>query len=716
MSDTSTNPLTGGPPPPESQKERWLKYGANVLLSSIVVIVLAVLVTYLAQAHAGRIDTTLGGSQSLRPQTLDFIKENKKQVTIVALYPKLKSESREQDYYRPVADLLNDYASKGKNISVELFDPNTDKDRLNKLIADVTNKYGGEVKEYKALVTDLANQNTALKKYAVDEEAKLSALPQTQDEGLQQNILGARATLQRIAALVDGLQKAIDGDLEQPIPSYKDAADGAQVVYTQAQAFMNLISTRVLEGFKQDPTVPQAYKDYAPDAEAREADAAKIVNDVLDRIGKLPPLKELDEFRQQLTSKSIIVMAEGGYKILQFSDLWKIPEHSRVLGSSDAAPRLSFGGEQQVTSAIAQLDNPTKQMVVFVRSGGPPWTMSTGMQEPQLASIADRLREYNFDVQEKDAGGQPSNPEMTGPEPTDEQMKAAIWIVIRSPQDQQMGPSPLGSMLDKHLKDGGSAMVMLMPSGDAMADVLSQWGITAKTDFIVMHEPQQSGGRRSTDSLDSILQTVQHVFLLNEYGNHPITAPLNGLGFLTFYNCPVSVSSTPPPFVKVTPLLPVPLLPHAWGESDLQKLMNGRGGERFIFNPKADPEGGHPVADMDNTAASRLYFGAAAEKTGGGRLVVVGSFLFATNQIVNIRDDRSDVERLPGNSEFMADSILWLGHEDQMLAISPHALETARIMEISPVQRAIWSIGVLTIGLPLLVVLAGLMVYVRRRD
>ena len=41
----------------ETQQQRWIKYGANVALSSIVVILLVIALTYLAQTHDHRFDT-----------------------------------------------------------------------------------------------------------------------------------------------------------------------------------------------------------------------------------------------------------------------------------------------------------------------------------------------------------------------------------------------------------------------------------------------------------------------------------------------------------------------------------------------------------------------------------------------------------------------------------------------------------------------------------
>src|SRR4051794_19971351 len=86
-------------PPVEDQQARWLKYGANVLLSSIVVIALAGILIWISmgsvkateKAH-GRLDLTSDASNKLHPQTVQLIKDLPSDITLVSLYPKLKKE------------------------------------------------------------------------------------------------------------------------------------------------------------------------------------------------------------------------------------------------------------------------------------------------------------------------------------------------------------------------------------------------------------------------------------------------------------------------------------------------------------------------------------------------------------------------------------------------------------------------------------------------
>src|SRR5882757_4311452 len=74
------------PPLPETQKQRWLKYGANVVLASVLVICLAIAVTYIATRTHAHVDTTEAGMYSLKPQTKVVLKDLKESVKIVSLY------------------------------------------------------------------------------------------------------------------------------------------------------------------------------------------------------------------------------------------------------------------------------------------------------------------------------------------------------------------------------------------------------------------------------------------------------------------------------------------------------------------------------------------------------------------------------------------------------------------------------------------------------
>src|SRR5687768_10671494 len=107
------------PAQPETQKQRWVKYGANVALVSVIVVALGFFVAAIAQSSRmkARIDTTRAGLYSLKPQTKQILKDLKQDVRIVSLYTRAKPPARpgqeeedpDEDRATLVADLLDEY-------------------------------------------------------------------------------------------------------------------------------------------------------------------------------------------------------------------------------------------------------------------------------------------------------------------------------------------------------------------------------------------------------------------------------------------------------------------------------------------------------------------------------------------------------------------------------------------------------------------------------
>src|SRR4051794_23388427 len=98
----------------ESQKERWMKYGANVALTIVVVVLLSGFVLYIAQQHNLRKDTTAGGIYSLKPQTVQLVSNLPQKMKLVGLFTKARHREQEKKIddndnpevrYQKVADL-----------------------------------------------------------------------------------------------------------------------------------------------------------------------------------------------------------------------------------------------------------------------------------------------------------------------------------------------------------------------------------------------------------------------------------------------------------------------------------------------------------------------------------------------------------------------------------------------------------------------------------
>jgi hypothetical protein len=296
--------------------------------------------------------------------------------------------------------------------------------------------------------------------------------------------------------------------------------------------------------------------------------------------------------------------------------------------------------------------------------------------------------------------GQPA-----APEPSDDEIKDAVWIVLDIPNQDQMGapPTSIGPKIAEHLKNGGSAMILSLPNSDKLEDVLKDYGVDMVTDATIVHEPLPPDVAHSSDFSEDVQRQV-YVLSVNKYGDHPLAAPLKSLDSVIARAIPIKL--TPVNGVKQTPLLPMPQSMKVWGERDTKSIDDG--------NPTFDEAG--PKADVPPP----LFAGAAVEKD-KSRLVVAGNLVGFTNMVLNLPDQemlsrRIFVRRFPGNGELFTNSVFWLARMEPMIAISPSAMEVSRIADMGDTALYFWRAGVLLILLPGLVLAAGIWMYFARRD
>jgi hypothetical protein len=705
--------------PPQTQQERWVKYGANVALSVLVGIALVILLTYLAQARDKRIDTTAQGVYSLKPQTLSIIQNLKTPIKIVSLYSKQSNREDIDSYAQTVQDLLDEYRASGKGIEVDFIDPLTQPAKADALINEVTSKYGGEINAYKGFLDEYNKLYDDLKKKIGDEDKTIHDVPfdNVKSPDLGRSLMGVIDTVDELPDFLQQTKDNVDRKLKQKPPDYKGAVDAVQQNMDDLSQEIAALQQEVAKD-KDDKGSPEPVKGYLTDSAPRFDTIKKLADGLEDKAKKLGDLK-LDTLRQSLKEKdSILVMGASDMRVLPFDQVWKNDDAAIRQYAQTGKIRPVFAGEQMITTAIYGLNQPKKIKIAFVRPSGAPLT-DPGMPPFQaggpLSQAADRLREYNFDVVEKDLSGQYAmQAEQQGqpapPEPSDAELQDAIWVVIAAPTQNNNGPmgpmpSATGPKLLEHLSAGGSAFILPFPQEDSPINPLKSWGIDLRTDAVAVHETTPQQGAASDDPAQE-LQRYPFVFNIRDYGDSPITHPLRSLDSLLVPLLPVKTHDEKG--ITVTPLLPVPGAPGApacWGETDLESLQKN---EPPTFDPKVD-------------IAPPLFAGASAEKPSGQRVVVIASPYFMFNQTLSEVDPdlarkRIFVPRFPGNMELFTNSIFWLAHQDSMISISPAAMQVQRIADMSDASLNAWRVGLLLVGLPGAVIIAGFMMYFARRD
>ena len=100
---------------------RRIKFGANIVIFSIMAIALWAGVNYINSRHYHRFDLTKNRQYSLSPKTIAILKDLKKPIHITMLY------RPGTPIYRQVKDLLDEYAGKSNKITVEDIDAERDR-------------------------------------------------------------------------------------------------------------------------------------------------------------------------------------------------------------------------------------------------------------------------------------------------------------------------------------------------------------------------------------------------------------------------------------------------------------------------------------------------------------------------------------------------------------------------------------------------------------
>jgi hypothetical protein len=330
-----------------------------------------------------------------------------------------------------------------------------------------------------------------------------------------------------------------------------------------------------------------------------------------------------------------------------------------------------------------------------------------GGPDAPLSDAVGRLALYNYDVTEKDLTGAFAQ-QSGGTEPSDDDIKDATWIVwaFRSQAQSQFGPPPgIGPQVAEHLKQGGSAVIITGYKQDPMVEALGDWGVEVNTNAILVHQKEAPSGANSNDMLEQALGKP-FIFAIHAYGDQPLAKPLSSLESVFVAMSPVIIHPTTG--YQATPLLPIPTAPDAppsWASTTFDPQSQS---DDVTYDPKSDISG-------------PLFGGAAVEKKGGGRVVVLSAGDFANNELLELTSQMFDpnappVIRFPGNGELFTNSVFWASHQDTLIDISPAAMDIGRIGDMTPGVLKFWRVGVLIIGLPGLVLVAGAGVYLKRRD
>lgn len=414
-----------------------------------------------------------------------------------------------------------------------------------------------------------------------------------------------------------------------------------------------------------------------------------------------------DEY--DVTGYSVVMIAGDQRRVIQRDALADFDFSGLQAGRG--AEVKAYKGEQLFTSALIDLAEERQPKVLFTTGHGE--IRLDDQSAGGLGSLAQRLRDDNFEVEEWASIGQAAVPADTD------------LVVIAGPTSNFLPPEL--ELFDRFLADGGRMLVLLDPvlaragTGElletGLEGWLAGWGVEVGNDVAI-------------DPSNPVPFFGGETIYVAGYGSHPITRSVQEarLPVLVSLARSVGTGSTPDGY-RSTVLMRTSA--EGWGETDVST------GE--VARDDADLAGPVPLgvvveaeegedgddgfgevgdadeADLDGEgenggaveAADASTDDAGAELTrrrGPMRLVVFGDSNFASDQFLGFNQV---------NAVLLIDTLNWLAERESLLGIPPKEPERVRL-SMTPAQQTKVNLLALAI-LPGLAVILGVTVWLRRR-
>jgi ABC-2 type transport system permease protein len=348
---------------------------------------------------------------------------------------------------------------------------------------------------------------------------------------------------------------------------------------------------------------------------------------------------------------ALVVAAGSKHKLIQAMDLVNYSLNQQT-GQEQA---VSLAVEQRVTAAI---------LLTTGNQGIPVIYQIQGHGEAELAlSIENQLHAENYQVKNISL--------LTREIPTD-----AAVILINAPQQDLTGAEI--DKLRRFLVKGGRLICLVDYTGTELTnlnDLLSSYGVAVQRQIVIEGDSSQH-------------LTNNPLFLLPSLGGHQILKSLQTAKTPVLFPGTQSLKTLDlkKRTTTVEPLLSTSA--KAWAKINVNSLDERKAA--------TDPAGPFNVA----VAVSDQPASGAA----GAKLIVTGSAQFLNPQFT---------ARIPGNLSFLTNSLNWLLGRKDTLAIQPKSLLSFNL-RFNEMQALLY-IALVVIVIPAGILIAGLMVWLRRR-
>lgn len=314
--------------------------------------------------------------------------------------------------------------------------------------------------------------------------------------------------------------------------------------------------------------------------------------------------------------------------------------------------------ESNLTNAIIKVTREMDKAIYFIQGHG---ERSIEGDQPQAYSKAvEGIKAENYVVKTINLAEERKIP-----------ADCSVLVTV-SPQSDFF-PFELDS-IKKYIDNAGKFLALIDPQTNSnLISFLSQYKIKIGDNIVV-----------DASGVGQFFGMGPEIPLVSKYEDHEIFKEFN---IMTFYPRARSVEATTEGIEGFTAKSLIKTTANSWGETDYMQ-------RQVEFNPDKDLRGPVSLA----TVSSKLISGSKK-----AQVLVIGDSDFAINAYI----------RNSGNYDLFLNVINWLAEEEDMITIRPKEIDDRRVTLTQKDSKIVFYLSV--IALPLIVVITGVVVYLKRR-
>ncbi len=266
-------------------------------------------------------------------------------------------------------------------------------------------------------------------------------------------------------------------------------------------------------------------------------------------------------------------------------------------------------------------------------------------------------------------------------------------VLIVSGPEKDFFPEEL-SAIDNYIQTGGKALFMLdPPPGIGLNGFLAKWGIRVGNNMVI-------------DKLSKLFGGDYFMPVITNYSQHPITS---GFKLPSFFPVARSIYPTKATVKGVSARsLANTASQQSWAEADY-KAKNYQFDEgKDILGPVSlavavEVYQTEEPAERKDDGHDHDHSKSANSKKTGARIVAVGDADFVNNTYLE----------LSGNRDLFLNILNWLAEEEDLIAIRPKSIANKTLNLTETQVRGMFYLNI--VAIPLLILITGVVVWVKRR-